>query len=146
MIWNDFKENGYVILFVEDEFFISVFNLRFNGFKESFLDYYMRLFWLVLWDSEFRERSNKYCIGVTLYYRFLLEYLKDFYVKYSIVLKFFLIFFVELIYWNNNFGEYLDVDFVNILEKFSKLGFFDNIFLIVMGDYGVRYGRVRRIV
>lgn len=76
----------------------------------------------------------------------MLEYLKDFYVKYSNVLKFFLIFFVELIYWNNNFGEYLDVDIVNILEMFSKLGFFDNIFLIVMGDYGVRYGRVRRTV
>lgn len=132
MIWNDFKENGYVTLFAEDEPSISAFNLRFNGFKESPSDHYMRPFWLALWDSELRERSNKYCTGATPHHRFLLEYLKDFYVKYPNVPKFSLTFLAELTHWNNNPGEYLDVDFVNTLEKFSKLGFLDNTLLIVM--------------
>lgn len=146
MIWNNFKEKGYVTMFAEDEPSISAFNLRLNGFKESPTDHYMRPFWLALWDSELRERSNKFCTGATPHHRFLLEYLKDFYVKYPNVPKFSLTFLAELTHWDNNPGEYLDVDFVNTLEMFSKLGFLDNTLLIVMGDHGARYGRVRRTV
>ncbi|XP_062584168.1 uncharacterized protein LOC134245948 [Saccostrea cucullata] len=144
MIWKEFKKKGYVTMFAEDEPSISAFNLRLNGFKESPVDHYMRPFWQAIWDSELRERSKRYCTGGTPHHQFLLEYLKDFYVKYQNVSKFSLTFLAELTHWDNNPGEYLDVDFVNSLKVFSKLGFLDNTLLIVMGDHGARYGRIRR--
>lgn len=146
MIWNDFRKKGYVTMFAEDEPSIGTFNLRFNGFKESPTDHYMRPFWQALWDSELRENSNKYCTGGMPHHQFLLEYLKDFHVKYRNISKFSLTFFSELTHWDNNPGEYLDTDFVNSLKMFSKLGFLDDTLLVVMGDHGARYGKVRHTV
>jgi hypothetical protein len=146
MIWNDFRKKGYVTMFAEDEPSISAFNLRFNGFKQSPTDHYMRPFWQALWDSELRENSNRYCTGAMPHHQFLLEYLRDFHVKYQNISKFSFTCFSELTHWDNNPGEYMDTDFVNSLKMFSKLGFLRDTLLVVMGDHGARYGKVRHTV
>lgn len=57
-IFKDFKEKGYVILFLEDDVKFGLFFYCLYGFKELFLDYYSRLFWL-----EVLKIKDDYCLG-----------------------------------------------------------------------------------
>ncbi|XP_046571791.1 uncharacterized protein LOC124279953 [Haliotis rubra] len=146
MVWNRFKEAGYATLFAEDEPSISTFNLRFNGFQESPADHYMRPFWQAIWESGLRSQSPRYTTGATKHHIYMLDYLKDFFVNYNNVSKFAFGFSVELTHWDNNPGEYMDRDLVEFLQLFQKKGYLDNTMLVVMGDHGARYSKVRNTV
>ncbi|KAJ8310199.1 hypothetical protein KUTeg_012064 [Tegillarca granosa] len=146
LIWNLFKERGYVTLFAEDEPSIGTFNLRLNGFDEKPTDHYMRPFWQSLWASSLREASPRYCTGATPNHIFMLDYLKDFFVKYNNVSKFAFGFMSELTHWDNNPGEYLDQDLLNFLKLFKSSRYLDDTLLIMMSDHGARYSRVRHTV
>ncbi|KAL4219938.1 hypothetical protein ACF0H5_020349 [Mactra antiquata] len=146
LIWKQFKSKGYATLFAEDEPTIGVFNLRLNGFRDQPTDHYMRPFWQALWDTELRRSSPRYCTGNVPHHMYLLNYLKDFYVKYSNVSKFAFVFGSELTHWDNNPGEYMDADFMNFFQFLKKGGYLDNTVVIAFADHGARYSRVRKTV
>lgn len=145
-MWKAYRKQGYVTMFSEDEPTISVFNLRLNGFKHVPTDHYMRPFWQALWDTPMRKDSPRYCTGNVPNHMYLLQYTKDFFDKYANVSKFAFVFGSELTHWNNNPGEYMDVDFVQMLEYFKKKHYLDNTILIVYADHGARYSIVRNTI
>ena len=141
-----FQERGYVTMFGEDEPTIGVFNLRLNGFRDPPTDHYMRPFWQSLWDTDLRKDSPRYCTGNTPNHMFLINYVKDFFVKYDNVSKFAFMFGSELTHWDNNPGEYMDEDFVRLFKFLKLKGHLENTVLIVFGDHGARYSKVRYTV
>jgi hypothetical protein len=133
-------------MFGEDEPSIGVFNLRLNGFRDPPTDHYMRPFWQSLWDTDLRKNSPRYCTGNTPNHMYLINYLKDFFVKYDNVSKFAFMFGSELTHWDNNPGEYMDDDFVGLFEFLKHNGHLENTVLIIFGDHGARYSKVRYTV
>ena len=146
LIWNDFRDQGYVTMLAEDEPSIGVFNLRLNGFDAQPTDHYMRPFWTSLWDSELRRSSPRFCTGSTPNHMFLLNYTRTFFDAYKNVSKFAFVFGSELTHWNNNPGEYMDSDFVDLLKYLQAAGHLKNTLLIVFADHGARYSAVRNTV
>ena len=133
-------------MFAEDEPSIGAFNLRLNGFNEPPTDHYMRPFWLSLWDSELRSSSPRFCTGNVPNHIFLLNYTRSFFDAYRNVSKFAFVFGSELTHWNNNPGEYMDTDFVNLIKYLQTVGHLKNTLLIVFADHGARYSTVRKTV
>ncbi|WAR28886.1 hypothetical protein MAR_014590 [Mya arenaria] len=146
LAWKDFRERGYVTLFAEDEPTIGVFNLRLNGFQDQPTDHYMRCFWQALWDTQMRKDSPRYCTGNVPNHIYLLNYTKDYFRKYENVSKFAFVFGSELTHWDNNPGEYMDSDIVDMLEFFRRKGYLDNTIVLAFADHGARYSRVRKTV
>ena len=133
-------------MFAEDEPSIGVFNLRLNGFNEQPTDHYMRPFWQALWDSELRTSSPKFCTGDSPNHMFLLNYTKSFFDNYRNVSKFGFVFGSELTHWNNNPGEYMDTDLVDLIRYLRTEGHLKNTLLILFGDHGARYSVARKTV
>lgn len=50
----------------------------------------------------------------------------------------------ELSHDDNNPVEYMDNDLMQMFKTMKDSGFLDNTLLIVMGDHGARYSKVRR--
>ncbi|XP_052214889.1 uncharacterized protein LOC127833586 isoform X1 [Dreissena polymorpha] len=146
LVWNNFASKGYATLYSEDEPSIGVFNLRLNGFLRPPTDHYMRPFWQALWESPVHRDSPRYCTGNVPNHVYLLNYTKEFFVKYANVSKFAFTFGSELTHWDNNPGEYIDADFVEMFEYLHKGGFLDNTFVMVFADHGARYSRVRKTI
>lgn len=146
LIWKKFKDHGYATLFAEDEPSINTFNLRLNGFEQQPTDHYMRPFWQALWQSTLQDISSKYCTGHIPHHKYLLGYIKDFFIKYKNMPKFSFLFMGELTHWRNDPGQYLDSDFVSYLKWLKHSGELEKSVVIVMADHGARYGKVRKTV
>lgn len=146
LIWNKFRSKGYATLFAEDSPSLAVFNLRFNGFYTAPTDHYMRPFWQAVSESVLHERSLNFCLGSKPKHQFTLDYVMDFFQKYSNVSKFAFAFHGELSHNDNNPVQYLDKDFVHFLKKMQQRNFLNNTLLIVMSDHGARYSNVRNTV
>lgn len=143
LIWKDYKQKGYVTMYAEDEADIGTFNFRFTGFDEQPTDHYMRPFWMRAIGSTVDDMSPKYCLGSKPNHQYSLDYTKDFFIKYRNVPKFAFTFHVELSHWDNNPVEYMDADIVEFLTFLRDDGHLRNTLLIIMGDHGARYSRVR---
>ena len=146
MIWKDFQKQGYATLFAEDEPSIGTFNLRFNGFQDAPTDHYMRPFWQALWESSIRSNSEDFCTGDIAHHRFLLQYLEQFFHKYHNVSKFAFGFGVQLSHWDNNPVQYIDDELVAFLQRLRQGKFLEDTVLILFGDHGARYSKVRYTV
>ena len=146
LIWNDFRDHGYVTMFAEDEPTIGAFNLRLSGFDNQPTDHYMRPFWTSLWESDLRLSRPRFCTGNVPNHMFLLNYTRSFFDSYKNVSKFAFVFGSELTHWNNNPGEYMDGDFVEFLKYFQSQGHLKNTLLVLMSDHGARYSAVRKTV
>lgn len=133
-------------MFAEDEPSIGVFNLRLNGFDEQPTDHYMRPFWQSLWESELRRSSPRFCTGDIPNHMFLLNYTRSFFETYKNISKFAFVFGSELTHWNNNPGEYMDSDLVDLLQHLRTSGHLRNTILVAFADHGARYSAVRKTV
>lgn len=146
LVWKRFQEHGYATLFAEDEPTISTFNLRFNGFQDPPTDHYMRPFWQAVWESTLRQNSERFCTGDTAHHRFMLHYLEDFFLQYRNVSKFAFGFHAELTHAENNPAQYIDDELVSFLQRLRRGKFLEDTVLIVFGDHGARYSKVRHTV
>ncbi|XP_076453448.1 uncharacterized protein LOC143288706 [Babylonia areolata] len=146
MVWKRFSQEGYATLFAEDEPSLSTFNLRLNGFRDPPTDHYMRTFWQALWDSTLRQGSNRFCTGNTPNHQFMLTYLEDFFIKYNNVSRFAFGFHVELSHNDNNPAQYIDSDLVGFLRRLRQQKILEDTVLIIFGDHGARYSKVRSTV
>jgi hypothetical protein len=144
LIWNKFEQNGYVTFYAEDDPSISTFNLRLNGFEQPPTDHYMRPFWLASQSSDLYANSDTYCLGGMPKHKYLLDYLRQFYMRYRENPRFALAFINSLSHNDNNPSEYADMDIARLLEFLKKTKNLDNTLLIVMGDHGARYSKLRQ--
>ncbi|XP_077988236.1 uncharacterized protein LOC144442738 [Glandiceps talaboti] len=146
LIWKTFKELGYVTLFAEDSPYLGTFNRLFNGFVDKPTDHYMRTYWLKsvqLTDSYDSIKNPKICEGARPSHQVMLEYLKEFQVKYKDVHKFGFSFLTELTHGNINSISAADEDFYQYLEYLYEEKYLENTLFIVFGDHGARYTAIR---
>lgn len=61
MIWNKYKEHGYITGFMEDVPHIGTFTYRLKGFDEQPTHHYMRTYYLAA--SPYFKTYNKFCIA-----------------------------------------------------------------------------------
>lgn len=131
-----YKECGYVILMFEDDFIMGVFNLRFMGFRDFFVYYYMRLFWLVLEEKgEWDELGL--CLCLIFMVNYILDYIFSYFVVYLDILKFIYVFMLYLIYVYFNYLSYVDNDILWLFYIFVECNYYNNIMIILFGDYGL---------
>ncbi|XP_078613122.1 uncharacterized protein LOC144882890 [Branchiostoma floridae x Branchiostoma japonicum] len=140
LVWKEFKKNGYATLFAEDQPTMSVFNLRLNGFDKQPTDHYMRPFWL---EVSYSELDKGRCLGSKPKHDVMLDYLKDFQEKYKDLQRFSFGFFSDLSHGDINPLAYADDSMLQFLQSLYREGYLKNTMLILFGDHGARYGKIR---
>lgn len=63
MIWNKYKEYGYITGFMEDVPHIGTFTYRLKGFNKQPTDHYMRTYYLAI--SPYLKTYKKFCVAGT---------------------------------------------------------------------------------
>ena len=114
MIWNKFKQSGYVTLFAEDKPQYGTFEMRLNGFKKIPVDHYLRPFWMAANNA---STKSYLCIGTNPTYHYTVEYVKDFFIKYSKVPKFAFGFHVGLSHGENSPAQLAGKMFISYQEE-----------------------------
>ncbi|XP_066266495.1 uncharacterized protein [Branchiostoma lanceolatum] len=140
LVWKEFKKNGYATLFAEDQPTMSVFNLRLNGFDKQPTDHYMRPFWL---EVSYSELSNGRCLGSKPKHDVMLDYMKDFQEKYKDLRRFSFGFFSDLSHGDINPLAYADDSMLQFLQSLNREGYLKDTMLVLFGDHGARYGKIR---
>ena len=118
MIWNTFKNNGYVTMFSEDTV-LATFNLGSKvHFQKQPVDHYAQPFWSMVQQKMIRHRSPL-CHSGQKRHTYALNYAKDLFNKYTDVPKFAFIFHNGLSHntnikfsqhageWQNSFYSYV---------------------------------------
>lgn len=142
---NLYKEYGYVMMMGEDDFIMGVFNLRFRGFEDFFVYYYVRFFWLVL-EERYEWDELGLCLCLIFMVNYILDYVFSYFVVYFSILKFVFFFMLYLIYVYFNYFSYVDNDIVWLFCMFVDWKYYDNIVIILFGDYGLCNDDVRNII
>ncbi|XP_019639601.1 PREDICTED: uncharacterized protein LOC109481454 [Branchiostoma belcheri] len=140
LVWKEFKKNGYATLFAEDQPTMSVFNLRLNGFEKQPTDHYMRPFWL---EVDYSELAHGNCLGSKPKHDIMLEYIMDFQEKYKDLRRFTFGFFSDLSHGDINPLAYADDSMLQFLQSLYRDGYLKNTMLVIFGDHGARYGKIR---
>ncbi|KAL3281046.1 hypothetical protein HHI36_004270 [Cryptolaemus montrouzieri] len=141
LIWNEFKNAGYVTGYLEDMPVYGVFTYRLNGFKEMPTDHYMRPYYLAE-DPEHR-RWPKFCTGNTPRHRIMTNFIKDFFHVYRAKPKFMFGFHGELSHDDYNLIGAADKDYRDFLVDLYESGVFNNTVVIILADHGHRFAAIR---
>lgn len=158
-IWKDFAAQNYTTLFAEDLPFLSAFNLRKKGFKQSPVDHYMRPYWLAWHDiSPMRDYKNgisldlinvdvlkkgleQYlCAGNVPNYVAHMQYVKRFFDTYRNERKFAIPFLVEISHNNQNILALADEAIYDFFVGLKSAGHLNNTVVIFFSDHGPKTG------
>ncbi|CAD7092544.1 unnamed protein product [Hermetia illucens] len=142
MIWKDYKKSGYMTSFNEDLPKVGTFTYRLNGFEEQPTDHYMRTYYLEI--ENYLSNFQKFCHGSQPAHRAMLDYTKNFMLKYNGTYpKFVFSFHGELSHDSINLIGAADEDMTNWLMDLKRSGVLNNTILIMMSDHGNRFAEVR---
>jgi len=141
-IFREFKKNGYVTVYAEDESSIGTFQYRLNGFKDQPSDHYMRPFQL---QAELDHKQHPvYCLGSKPKINILMDWLGNMFTSYpSKVGKFIFGFHSEYSHGVVEELSLADDPVSDWIEKLRDSGKLDNTILIVMSDHGHRFSFTR---
>ncbi|XP_012284761.1 uncharacterized protein LOC105702073 [Orussus abietinus] len=142
MIWDKFKENGYITGFMEDVPRIGTFTYRLKGFYQQPTDHYMRTFYLAA-EPHFKY-YKKYCMGGIPRHLVMMNYIKTIFDSYRNQPKFVFGFHGELSHDSYNDIGVADDDLYNWLKELNEDGHMNNTILILMSDHGHRFADIRR--
>ncbi|XP_068624407.1 uncharacterized protein [Battus philenor] len=144
-IFYKLKEDGYRTAYFEDMPWIGTFQYRFNGFKRQPADHYLRSFFLEESSSGKKwwnvGSNNKYCVGDTPQHKLMLN-ITDQFLKLD-GKRFCFTFIADITHDDFNMISTADDNLVEFLRGFRSAGHMEDTLLMVMGDHGPRYAKVR---
>ncbi|KAL1438448.1 hypothetical protein MTO96_048061 [Rhipicephalus appendiculatus] len=148
IVWQDFKEAGYETLFAEDFPAYALFNYLARGFTKPPTDYYLRPFWLAVYESFLLMSSSALCLGSTPKHMLQLDYLRRYFdgrnASDASDKPFFA--FSYLVEISHDFSQQVgaaDDDFVEFLDYLRSNGHLENTFLFFLSDHGHRFDSIR---
>ncbi|CAD7006578.1 unnamed protein product [Ceratitis capitata] len=145
LIWNGFRDHGYVTGYGEDAAEINTFNYYKVGFTQPPVDYYLRPFQLAAEHHLHKTYKSglTFCLGYQQSAQFVLDYAIEFATRFKDEPLFGL-------FWTNSFSHNnlsdsssMDVVVLNYLERLAKLGLLDRMIVIFFSDHGLRFGPAR---
>ncbi|XP_064086260.1 uncharacterized protein LOC135201342 isoform X1 [Macrobrachium nipponense] len=140
-IWNDFKANGYVTMFAEDQPHIGTFQYRLRGFDAPPTDHYMRPFFVKTYP-EYKSHPNL-CFRATPRHKVFFDYILNFMDEYKNHPKFGFAFHAELSHDDYNLISVADQDLYDLLFTLHKGGHLNSTILVLMSDHGHRFATIR---
>lgn len=149
IVWKDFRKAGYETLFAEDFPAYALFNYLARGFTEPPTDYYLRPFWLAVYESFLLMSSSALCLGNTPKHVLQLDYLRRYFdgrrnASDASGKPFFA--FSYLVEISHDFSQQVgaaDDDFVEFLDYLRSNGHLKNTFLFFLSDHGHRFDSIR---
>jgi hypothetical protein len=143
LVWDSFKDSGYVTMYNEDCPGMSVFNFGSSGFKDPPTDYYVRPFWLAMNNiNNFKSKDSR-CYGNTPKHMYLLDYIEQFAARMKNHRYFAFTFLTLLSHDDLNEVQIADSDFEAMFLKMQRGGQLNNTVVIVLGDHGNRFTKLR---
>uniref|UniRef100_A0A2H1VJH0 SFRICE_015275 n=1 Tax=Spodoptera frugiperda TaxID=7108 RepID=A0A2H1VJH0_SPOFR len=133
-IFHKLKNLGYHTAYLEDDPPTGTFQLRFNGFRQQPADRYLRAFFL---EDKKNMFSEKFCIGDTPVYKFLIDMSDELDGK-----KFCFTITSDISHDNFDLISSADDSLLSFMETWSARHRSDTL-LIVMGDHGSRFSKLR---
>ncbi|XP_068624536.1 uncharacterized protein [Battus philenor] len=144
-IFYKLKADGYRTAYFEDMPWLGTFQYRFNGFRHQPADHYLRSFFMEESGNGKKwwkvKSSTKYCVGATPQYKLMLN-ITDQFLKLD-GKRFCFTFIADITHDDFNVISTADDDLAEFLRGFQKAGHTEDTLLIVMGDHGPRYAKVR---
>ncbi|XP_030372616.1 uncharacterized protein LOC115622717 isoform X2 [Scaptodrosophila lebanonensis] len=141
MIWQDFARLGYMTSFNEDLPNVGTFTYRMNGFEEQPVDHYLRTYYVQAQNMLSDSPPN--CVGHQPDHMVMLEYTKNFMMKYRDSPRFVFSFHGGLSHDSINLIGAADDDVHDWLVALKEKNLLDDTILIVMADHGNRFAEVR---
>ncbi|EDW15152.1 uncharacterized protein LOC6573625 [Drosophila mojavensis] len=141
MIWQDFRRLGYLTSFNEDLPYVGTFTYRMNGFESQPVDHYLRTYYMQA--SNMLSGSAPNCIGAQPDHLVMLDYTKNFMLKYRDSPRFVFSFHGGLSHDSINLIGAADDDVHDWLVTLKEKSLLDDTILIFMADHGNRFAEVR---
>ncbi|KAH8332700.1 hypothetical protein KR074_009232, partial [Drosophila pseudoananassae] len=141
MIWQDFARLGYMTSFNEDLPNVGTFTYRMTGFEQQPVDHYLRTYYVQAEHMAAESQPN--CIGRQPDHITMLEYTKNFMLKYRDTPRFVFSFHGGLSHDSINLIGAADDDVHDWLVSLKERSLLDDTILIMMADHGNRFAEVR---
>ncbi|XP_073966009.1 uncharacterized protein isoform X2 [Choristoneura fumiferana] len=140
-IFYKLKEDGYRTAYFEDSPAIGTFQYRFNGFANQPADHYLRAFYLeesasVKW---WKTKKGQYCVGDTPQFKLMMNITEQFLELDG--KRFIFTFIADITHDDFNMIQSADDDTAALLRNLQRYS--ENTLVVVMGDHGPRYAKVR---
>ncbi|XP_055914031.1 uncharacterized protein LOC129947481 [Eupeodes corollae] len=147
MIWNLFRDNGYVTSYAEDETWMSTFNFNKIGFSKSPVDYYLRPFMLAI-EKTLRTKKQSgmsFCVGQRHSAEYIFDLAIDLATRYKSEPYFGL-------FWTNTFSHNsfsdpssMDTRVKKYIDELKENGILDESIVVLLSDHGMRFGPLRSL-
>ncbi|XP_034484928.1 uncharacterized protein LOC117789874 [Drosophila innubila] len=141
MIWQDFARLGYVTSFNEDLPNVGTFTYRMNGFDIQPTDHYLRTYYMQALNI--LSGSSPHCVGSQPDHLVMMDYTKNFMLKYRDTPRFVFSFHGGLSHDSINLVGAADDDVHDWLVALKEKSLLDDTILIIMADHGNRFADVR---
>ncbi|XP_017057377.2 uncharacterized protein LOC108098752 [Drosophila ficusphila] len=149
-IWKEYKKEGYLTAYAEDEETSNTFNYMKPGFKVKPTDYYFRPFITALERETLVQYCPgclmKYCLGRRLANSYIFDYCRQFMQRFVADRP------IWGMFWTNHFSHddffmlsAMEHKILNDLMNFEKDGSFEHTIMIFFSDHGARFGPLMRM-
>ncbi|XP_035826446.1 uncharacterized protein LOC101850422 [Aplysia californica] len=140
-IWHDMKKAGYLTSWANAAPKSAPFNWRMLGFKDQPTDFYPRPFYLAATPTF--KRFTSHCLGSQTQSKVWLNWFRDIFLMYRQQRKFLFHFITDMSHDDNNLMTQMDDDIRDVVKFLHDGGYLNQTVLILMGDHGARYNKVR---
>lgn len=127
--------DGYHTAYFEDSPNTGTFQYRFNGFKKSPADHYLRPFFL--------KTTDKFCVGAVPRYSLMLNLTLQF--MKGAGKRFCFTFIADICHDDSNLVANMEDNLLDFLKILKSSGILENTLVFVMADHGPRYSEYRSI-
>lgn len=143
--WNDYRDRGFKILFVEDLFLMVMFDNVKVGFRKKLIDFYNWFMVVVMEEISEIWFENNFCVLDRLEIDILLDYVYSLIRMMFKYLYFVLVYFLRMIYDYIEDVGIIDGFIYRFFDDFCVSRFLENIVVVLFSDYGMWFGEIRNI-
>lgn len=140
-IWRRFHSQGYVTAYVEDNVDIETFNGYNKGFFRKPTDYYPRSFFSLREKQSRMSSKENYANfqgSENVVFRYLYDFVRTYKDDY-----FFGLFYTNSFHNGLKSPSFADDSVLELLKLLESLGVFNNTFVALFSDHGMRVGEIR---